>query len=436
MIVVKSFKNIFNIPELRRKILFTLGVLIVFRLGTILPIVGVNIKLLAEYMKQATNLGSLFKYLDTFSGSNFERCTLFSLGISPNITASIMMQLLGMSVPSFERLLKEGEFGRKIFNQYTRYLTLVLSVFYSVSYATFLESQNLVLTPGWGFRAMFILSMVTGSMFVMWLGEQISIYGIGNGASMIIFAGIVARFPIYVSNTINYVDWGKISLFTALFIVVFFLIVIACIVYLEKGERKIPVQYARRMVGNRMYAGQSSYIPFKINAVGVMPVIFASSMLQIPMYIVGMLSSKFPVLKALPDYFLPTGIMYNAMVFVLIMFFTFFYTALIFDPEKLSQDMKKGGGFIPGIRPGRRTEQFFDYILTRLGLLGALYLGVLAIIPNALMIMIPAMPFYLGGTALLIVVGVASESAAQIESYLIEHRYEGFLSTGRIKGRQ
>lgn len=435
MIIAKSFKNIFNIAELRRKIFFTLGILIVYRLGTIIPVVGVNIKLLAEYMKQASTLGSLFKYLDTFAGSNLERCTLFSLGISPNITASIMMQLLGMSIPSLERLLKEGEFGRKIFNQYTRYLTLILSFFYSSSYAIFLENQGLVLEPGWGFRILFILSMAAGSMFVMWLGEQISMYGIGNGASMIIFAGIVARFPVYVLQTVRDIDLGRLSIFTALFILAFFLAVIACIVFLEKGERKIPVQYARRMVGNRMYAGQSSYIPFKINAVGVMPVIFASSMLQIPMYIITMLSSKFPALQSLPEYFLPTGILYNAMTFVLIMFFTFFYTALIFNPEELAQNMKKGGGFIPGVRPGKRTEQFFDYILTRLGFLGALYLGFLSILPNGLLVLIPTMPFYLGGTALLIVVGVALESSSQIESYLIEHRYEGFLSTGRLKGR-
>jgi preprotein translocase subunit SecY len=435
VIVVKSFKNMFNIPELRNKILFTLGVLIVYRLGTIIPIVGVNIKLLAEYMKQATNLGSFFKYIDTFSGSSFDKCTLFSLGISPNITASIMMQLLGMSIPSLERLLKEGEFGRKIFNQYTRYLTLGLSILYSVSYALFLENAGLVLDTGWAFRILFVMSMVAGSMFVMWLGEQISIHGVGNGASMIIFAGIVARFPKDVMKTILAVDLGNLSIFTALFILVFFVAVLACIVFLEKGERKIPVQYARRMVGNRMYAGQSSYIPFKINAVGVMPVIFASSMLQIPMYIIGMLSSRFPALKALPEYFLPTGIMYNATTFILIMFFTFFYTALIFDPKELAQNMKKGGAFIPGVRPGNRTEQFFDYILTRLGFLGALYLGILSILPNMLLVAIPTMPFYLGGTALLIVVGVALESSSQIESYLIEHRYEGFLSTGRIKGR-
>lgn len=433
MIVVRSFRNMFNISELRNKIFFTLGVLIVFRLGTFIPIMGVNLKLLAEYMGKATKLGDFFRYLDTFSGSNFERCTLFSLGISPNITASIMMQMLGMSIPSLERLLKEGEFGRKIFNQYTRYLTLGLSIFYSSSYAIFLENQGLVLEPGWIFRILFVISMVTGSMFVMWLGEQISMYGVGNGASMIIFAGIVVRFPSYVAKTVRDIDLGRLGIFTALFILIFFLLMIASIVFLEKGERKIPVQYARRMVGNRMYGGQSSYIPFKINSVGVMPVIFASTILQIPLYIVGMLSGKFEFLRVLPEYFLPTGVLYNAFTFILIMFFTFFYTALIFNPEELAQNMKKSGGFIPSVRPGKRTEQFFDYILTRLGFLGALYLGVLSILPNMLLIAIPTMPFYLGGTALLIVVGVALESSSQIESYLIEHRYEGFL--GKVKSR-
>ncbi|HLB40494.1 MAG TPA: preprotein translocase subunit SecY [Candidatus Babeliales bacterium] len=419
---------------MRRKLFFVLGVLVVYRIGSILPVLGVNVQALAAYMQQATNLGTMFSYLDTFSGSAFGKCTLFALGISPYITASIMMQLLGMTVPSLEQLLKEGEFGRKVFNQYTRYLTLGLSLVYATSYAAFLESQGLALSGGFGFRIPFILSLTAGALFVMWLGEQISVYGIGNGASVIIFAGIVARFPDYIVKTYSYVEMGTLGLVTALLIWAFFLLIMACVVYVEKGERKIPVQYARRVVGNKIYAAQSTYIPFKVNAVGVMPVIFASSMLQMPMYIIGMLASYFPALKFLPERFAVGGAMYNVLTFALILFFTYFYTALIFDPNKLAQDMKKSGGFILGLRPGKKTADFFDYILNRLGLIGALYLAFLAILPNLLPAIV-TMPFYLGGTSLLIVVGVALEFSSQIEAYLIEHRYEGFLVSGRLKAR-
>jgi len=434
LILLKSFKNIFLISELRKKLFFTLGVLIIDRLGTYVPVIGVNVPLLGEYMKQATNLGSLFSYLDTFSGSALGKCTLFSLGISPYITASIMMQLLGMSVPALEALMKEGEYGRKVINQYTRYLTLGLSIFYSFSYAFFLESQGLVLTPGWAFRITFVISLTAGALFVMWLGEQISLYGIGNGASMIIFAGIVARFPDYIMRTLRYIDMGTISPITAILILVIFLAVVACVVFLEKGERKIPVQYARRIIGNKIYGGQSSYIPFKINTAGVMPVIFASSILQIPMTVIGMLSARYPSLKFLSEWFSIGGALFNSLEFVLIIAFTYLYTALIFNPDELAENMKKNGGFIPGIRPGKKTAEFFDYILTRIGLVGAIYLATLSILPNILTVAIN-MPFYLGGTALLICVGVALETASQIESYLIEHRYEGFLSTGKMKGR-
>lgn len=434
MILFKSFKNIFLISELRKKLFFTLGVLVIERLGTFIPVIGVNVPLLGEYMKQATNLGMLFSYLDTFSGSALGKCTLFALGISPYITSSIMMQLLGMSIPSLEQLLKEGEYGRKVVNQYTRYLTLVLSVFYSFSYALFLENANLVLTPGFGFYITFVLSLTAGSLFVMWLGEQISLYGIGNGASMIIFAGIVSRFPDYIARTISYVQLGTISIFAALMILVVFIAIIACVVFLEKGERKIPVQYARRIIGNKVYGGQSSYIPFKINTAGVMPVIFASSILQIPLSIIGMLSTRFASLKFLSEMFAMGGALFNTLQFVLIIFFTFFYTALIFNPDELADNIKKNGGFVPGLRPGKKTAQFFDYILTRIGLVGAVYLATLSIIPNLLHSVI-SMPFYIGGTSLLICVGVALETFSQIESYLIEHKYEGFLGSGKLKSR-
>lgn len=434
MVLLKNFKNIFLIPELRKKLFFTLGVLIVTRLGTFIPVIGVNIPLLGEHMKRATGLGGLLGYLDIFSGGALASATLFALGISPYITASIMMQILGMSVPYLEQLVKEGEYGRKIINQYTRYLTVLLSIMYSCGYAVYLEGQGLAFTPGWAFRTIFVISLTVGSLFVMWLGEQISLFGIGNGSSMIIFSGIVTKFPGYFIKTSALIEAGSLELWQALLILAIFIFITACIIFLEKGERKIPVQYARRVVGQRVYGGQSTYIPFKINTAGVMPVIFASSILNIPLIISGILSQKAEVFRRFAEWFTPQGILFNAFEFVLIIFFSFFYTALIFNPDELAENIKKSGGFILGIRPGKKTAAFFNYILTRIGLVGALYLACLSIAPNILNALF-RMPFYLGGTSLLIVVGVALETSAQIESYLIEHRYEGFLTTGRLKSR-
>ncbi len=434
MVLLQNFINIFNISELRRKIFFTLGILIVYRLGGHIPVVGIDVSALAQLMTQQTGLGGLFAYLDLFSGGMLRSCTLFALGISPYITASIMMQMLGMTVPWLEQLLKEGEYGRKQINQYTRYLALFVAFVQSFGFVFFLEKKGLVLTPGFTFRFTFILSIVIGAMFVMWLGEQISLFGIGNGSSMIIFAGIVANFPDYIVRVITLVQQGLMDWLIAVVILAVFIGVSACIVYLEKGERKIPVQYSRRIVGNRVYGGQSTYIPFKINTAGVMPVIFAGAVLNIPMFITSMLASRFEFFKNVVDYMMRGGVIYNVIQFVLIIFFSFFYTALVFNPEELAENIKKQGGFIPGIRPGRRTAEYFNYILTRIGLVGAIYLAILALLPNLLNIFIE-MPFFLGGTALLIVVGVGLETAAQIESYLIEHRYEGLLTTGRFKSR-
>lgn len=427
---LRSLKNIFVVPELRNKILFTLGVLIIDRLGTFIPVPGVDVGKLADYLAQASLLGSFFNYLDTFSGAALGRCTIFALGISPYITSSILMQISSMSFPKLEALAKEGEYGRKLIEQYSRYLTLVLAIVYSTSYALTLQGAGTVLNPGLGFIISFVLTMSAGSMFVMWLGEQISIYGIGNGASMIIFAGIASRFPGYILKTIKAVDLGSISLLTALLILVIFLAVTCCIVYLEKGERKIPVQYARKMVSSRMFGGQSSYIPFKINTVGVMPVIFASAMLQMPLTLINYLATKYTSLSFLSQWFAFSGFLFNALEFGLIIFFTFVYMALVFNPEERAEDMKKSGAFIPGVRPGKSTAIYIETVLNRIGLIGALYLATLSIVPNVMIAFIN-MPFYLGGTALLIVVGVALELSNQIETYLIEHRYEGFTTKKR-----
>lgn len=434
MVLLRNFANIFRIPELTKKLFFTLGVMIVYRIGSYIPVIGINVNMISEFMNRADSAGGLLGYLDIFSGGALSRCTLFALGIGPYITASIMMQMLSMTVPYLEMLSKEGEYGRKMINQYTRYLALALSVVYSTMYAFYLENAGLVLTPGLGFKFTFVISLTVGALFVMWLGEQISLMGLGNGSSMIIFAGIVSRFPDHVIRTFNAVQIGNLHGIVACLILAAFIAITACIVFLEKGDRKIPVQYARRIIGQRVYGGQSTYIPFKINTAGVMPVIFASSLLNIPIFIARMLSQKFEVFSWMAAHLDPTGFIYNVIQFGLIVFFTYFYTALVFNPVELSQQMKKNGGFIPGIRPGKQTADFFDYILMRIGLVGAIYLGTLSVLPNVLGALI-TMPFYLGGTSLLIVVGVALEFSSQIESYLIEHRYEGFLTSGRMKGR-
>lgn len=414
--------------------MFTLFVLIVDRLGTHIPVIGIDVTALQRFMEQATGLGGLLNYLDLFSGGALKTCTLFALGIMPYITASIMMQMLSMSIPYFEQLMKEGEYGRKQINQYTRYLTLAVSVTQALGFSWILERQGLVLEPGLGFKLMFVLSLSVGAMVVMWLGEQISLYGIGNGSSMIIFAGIVARFPDDILKTLHFVSIGRMDPIVAILLAVVFVALAACIIFLEKGERKIPVQYARRIVGQRVYGGQSTYIPFKINSPGVMPVIFASSFLNIPVFAASMLASRWPSLKWLTESLSMTGGLYNVLSFFLIIFFSFFYTALIFNPDELADNMKKSGGFIPGIRPGKKTAEFFNFILTRIGLVGAFYLATLALLPNIITMFIET-PFPWSGTALLIVVGVGLDVAAQAESYLIEHRYEGFLTTGRLRSK-
>ena len=431
MVLLKSFRNMFRISELRTKIMFTLGVLIVDRLGTYIPVIGVDVLKLTEVMQKQFGSGSILGYFDMFSGGALGRCSVFALGIGPYITASIMMQMLGMTIPSFEQLLKDGEYGRKIINQYTRYLTLGLSLVYSFSYALYLEHQGLVLVPGLAFKALFMLTLSAGAMMVMWFGDQISMYGIGNGASVIIFAGIVSRYPGMIAKLVYQVQEGNIHLFMALVVLAAFLFITASIVFLEKGERKIPVQYARRVVGNRMYGGQSSYIPFKINSAGIMPVIFASTVLRFPAMIATMLSTKIPVLNTLVQAFY-NGPLFFVSEFLLIIMFSFFYTAMAINSEELAENIRKNGGFIPGIRPGKQTVNYFEYLLNRIGLVGAIYLAMLAIFPAILQIAFNV-PFEESGTSMLIVVGVALELASQVESYLIEHRYEGFLSGGRLK---
>jgi len=434
VILLRNFRNIFLVPELVRRLLVTFGILMIYRIGTFIPVIGINVNLIAKHMSRVKGLGGLLSYLDTFSGGALESATIFALGIGPYITASIMMQMLTMAVPSLEQLSKEGDYGRRIINQYTRYVAVFLSIAYSSGYIAYLESNGLVLNPGIGFRFMFILSLTVGSVFVMWLGDQISLMGLGNGSSMIIFASIVSRFPDYLIKTVAAVQAGGLSSIAAIFALVIFVAIAACIVFLEKGERKIPIQYTRRVIGQRMYGGQATYIPFKINPTGVMPAILTSSILYIPFFVSWSLSSKFVFFKKVAQVLQSRGLVYDVLQFVLIVFFTFFYTALLFNANDLADQLKKSGAFIPTIRPGKQTASYFDYILTRIAFIGAMYLGFITLVPN---LVTPGLnlPFTLGGISILIAVGVALEFAAQVESYLIEHRYDGFLTSGRIKGR-
>ncbi len=434
MVLLKNFLNIFYIPELRKKVLFMLGVLVIYRLGNHIPAGGVDISALQTTFDNPGSIGGLFGYMDMFSGGMLRDCTIFALGVLPYITASIMMQMLGMVIPSLEQLLKEGDYGRRLINQYTRYLAIGVAIVQSFGYAVALEHNGLVLSPGWGFRLMFMFTLTVSSVFVMWLGEQISVLGVGNGSSMIIFAGIVCRLPGEIQKLLYQVLEGFTSWPVFIILIALFIIITACVVFLERGERKIPVQYARRVVGQRVYGGQSTYIPFKINTPGVMPVIFAGAVLNLPTFLIATLAGWSPSFTWLAENFNPSTVPFFIFEFFLIIVFSFFYTAIIFNPDELAENIKKGGGFIPGIRPGKKTAEFFNYILTRIGLIGAIYLACLALIPN-IIARVLQVHFPIGGTGLLITVGVAMDLAAQIESYLIEHRYEGFLSTGRMRGR-
>ena len=436
VVLLRNFKNIFLVPELRRKLAFTLGVLAVYRFGAHVPIPGVNTAALSSLL--SSNIaGGLISYLDLFSGGALKNFAIFALGMFPYINASIMMQLLTVMVPSLEQLSKEGEYGRKVIGQYTRYLTLGLSLIQGFGISVFIESQSqygLALNPGWSFRLTTVLILSVGAIFVMWLGEQINAHGIGNGSSMIIFAGIVVGLPGAIIKVVNHVQMGQIDPLLVGLLIFITLTVIVCIIFLEKGERRVAVQYAKRVVGHKVYGGQSSYIPLKINPSGVIPVIFASAIIQMPMMLAGVLASRFPWLSFISEWFSSSGAVFYVLEAGLIIFFAFFYTAVIFNPAELADNIRKSGGFIPGIRPGKRTSEFFDYLLTRIGFPGAVYLATLAILPSILQ-NIFNFPVIFSGISLLIVIGVAMDTSAQIESHLIERRYEGFLNTGRLKGR-
>ena len=463
--MIESIKNIFSIPDLRKRVVFTFLMLAVYRVGGHIPVPGINFQALESFFRQQG--GGLLGFLDLFSGGNLRRLTIFALGIMPYISASIILQLLTVIWPYLEKLSKEGEVGRKKITQYTRYGTVFLSIIQSLGIAFWLESLSragggggVVPHPGWSFRWMTVLTLTTGTAFIMWVGEQISERGIGNGISLIIYAGIISGLPTAVANLWQDVQTGGLGVIEVVLLLAGMVGVVAAIVWVERAQRKIPVQYARRVVGRRMYGGMQTHMPLRLNTGGVIPVIFASSVLAFPLTFMQWLGVQDkPWLANIYhqlDYTMP---LHNLLYFVAIIFFCYFYISIIFNPMDVADNMKKYGGFIPGIRPGRRTAEFLDQILTRLTFVGAIYLGLIALLPQFLMsgFNVQVLPvigptldawlpglvtqglglkFYFGGTSLLIVVGVAMDTVQQIESQLIMRHYDGFMKKARIRGRR
>ena len=457
-----TIANMFRIPDLRKRIFFTLGLLAVYRFGGHIPTPGIDGKRLTEFFQQ--NSGSLFGFIDMFSGGNFRRLTIFALGIMPYITSSIILQLLTVVVPTLEKLQKEGELGRRKITQWTRYLTIILAVVQSFGIAIALEKSGggFVLNPGIGFLLMTIITLTAGTTFIMWLGEQITERGIGNGMSLLIFTGIVVGLPRAIDNIYDHVfrvrDWTPIHLIIILAVMV---AVVAFIVLVERGERRIPVQYAKRIQGRRMMGGQQTHLPLKVNAGGVIPVIFASSLLAFPQTLTNVAFVKSsPILSSMLESIGGNQPLYYLLFCVLIIFFCFFYVSIIFNPNEAADNMRKYGGFIPGIRPGKNTAEYMNKILTKITVVGGLYLSVLSLIPQIMIagIKLQRLPlignfidnyfprwlldglnvnFFFGGTSLLIVVGVAMDTVNQVEAQLIMRHYEGFTPrSGRIRGRR
>jgi preprotein translocase subunit SecY len=465
---VETFRNIFAIPDLRKRIFYTFALLAVYRLGSHIPTPGVDPVALSEFFKAMQ--GGVFGFLDLFSGGALRRLSVFALGIMPYISASIILQLLTVVWPYLEKLSKEGEMGRRKINQYTRYGTIVLSVIQSLGVAFWLKSQAApggapLVPPGvqdslWGigFPIMTVLTLTTGTAFIMWLGEQISERGIGNGISLIIFAGIVVGLPNAAVGLVEDIRTGQRNLFAMLGLVIFMIAVVAFVVFMERAQRRIPVQYAKRVVGRKVYGGSNTYLPLRVNTAGVIPVIFASSIMVIPQTIATMI--KTPWATAMGNQIRVGEPLYYLLQFVGIIFFGYFYTSIVFNPVDTADNMRKYGGFIPGIRPGKKTSDYIDRVLTRITAVGSIYLALVCILPEFLIagIHVSQLPFgvgaaldralplwftegmgfqfYFGGTSLLIVVGVAMDTIQQVESQLVMRHYDGFMKRGRIRGRR
>ena len=435
--MVEGFANASRIPELRRRLLFTFAMLAVYRVGVAVPTPGIDGKALAQFFEQARN--TMFGLVNLFSGGALERFSIFALGIMPYISASIILQLLTVVIPYLERLSKEGEAGRRKITQYTRYGTVLLSVVQGLFISVGIEQieapggGSVVFHPGWSFRVMTVLTLTCGTVFIMWLGEQISERGIGNGISLIIFAGIVAAIPSATVTTFEFVREGELGVLVLLALVAVMVLVVGVIIFMERGQRRIPVQYAKRVVGRRMYGGQTSHLPLKVNTAGVIPPIFASSLLVFPGTIASFVDH--PWARAASEYLMPGSFLYDLLYVGLIIFFCYFYTAVTFNTTDVADNMKKFGGYIPGIRPGQRTAEYIDRILVRITLGGALYVAAVCVLPSILVQRFNV-PFYFGGTALLIVVGVALDTVAQIETHMLTRSYQGFMKRGRLRGRR
>ena len=432
-----GFDNIAKVPELQKRIIFTLLMLLVYRVGIHIPTPGIDSAVMAEWFDQQK--GTLLGMFDMFAGGGFRSLSIFALGVMPYISSSIIVQLLCMIYPPFEQLQKEGAAGKHKLTVYTRYGTVFLCMVQSYFMAFGVEQmsmggQSVVIMPGWGFRLVAMLTMTTGTCFLMWLGEQITERGIGNGISLIIFAGIVARLPVAVYNSVRLARTGEMSIFILLFVVVLMLAVIGGIVFMETAQRRVPIQYPKQIKGRKVYGGQSTHLPLKINISGVIPPIFASSIIVFPATI----AQFFPdvgFMKSIANALHPRGIAYNAIYILAIIFFTYFYTAVIFNPLDVAENLKKNGGYVPGIRPGKATAEYLDKVLSRLTFIGAIYLCVVCVLP-ILLTAKANVPFYFGGTSLLIVIGVSLDTMSQIESHLISRQYDGLLKTGRIRGRR
>ena len=460
--MIDSIKNTFSIHDLRKRVLFTLAILGVYRIGSAIPTPGVNTEALQLLVEQAGN--TMFGLYNMFSGGNLAQATIFALGIMPYISASIIIQLLTVVWPYLERLSKEGELGRRKITQYTRYGTIGLCLVQATAIAIFLERQTnvgglpLVYEPGWSFRLMTVITLTAGTAFIMWLGEQITERGVGNGMSLIIFAGIVVGAPTAVLTTMEQMRSGAIGLFTLIALAVLMVATIGAVVFIERGHRRVTVQYAKRVVGRKMYGGTSTHIPLKVNTGGVIPVIFASSIIAMP----ATAATAFPVggwVTAVTDQLTNGMPLYYLMFMGGIIFFAYFYTAIIFNPDDVAENMRKHGGFVPGIRPGKRTAEHIDTILTRITFVGSIYLALVAVMPDLMIsgfradavpvigdTLYNALPgfitnglgvtFYFGGTSLLIIVGVSMDTVQQVESQLLMRHYDGFMKKTRIKGRR
>ena len=448
--MIGAFANLFKIPDLKRKILITAGLIAVYRVGAFIPTPGIDGAKLAMFFENIakTQGGTLFGMINMFSGGAIQRLTIFALGIMPYISASIILQLLTAVVPYLERLSKEGEEGRKKIIQYTRYGTVVLAIIQSFFIALWLENparfqgMQIVQFPGWSFRVLAVITLTSGTAFIMWLGEQIQEYGIGNGISLIITAGIVSRIPAAIYQLMQLVspfspERSQIDPFTLILMAGMLIGVVVAVVAITQGQRKIPIQYAKRVVGRKIYGGQSTYIPLRVNQAGVIPIIFAQSIILFPATIAGLIPSQ--AIQNVAGILTRQTFVYNIVYSLLIIFFCYFYTAITFNPLDISNNMKRFGGFVPGIRPGRQTAEYLDFIMTRITLPGAVFLAIIAVLPSIISgaLKIPYLvASFFGGTGLLIIVGVMLDTMRQIESHLLVRHYEGFMKKGRIRGRR